>query len=109
MSTLANNISMVLCKEPKQGDLMKVLGPIADKWQNIGEALGMKTDRLKDDASVDDIFLLYTVMRKVLKNSRVTWKTIIDVVRNKPVCSQVVADMIEEFLSRDDVYSRYTS
>ena len=31
MSTLANNISMVLCKEPKQSDLMKVLGLIADE------------------------------------------------------------------------------
>lgn len=100
---------MVLHKEPKQGDLMKVLSPIADDWQNIGEALGMKTDRLKNDDSVDNIFLLYTVLRKVLKNSRVTWKTIIDVVRNKPVCSQVVADMIEDFLSQDDVHSRYIS
>ena len=100
---------MVLSKEPKQSDLMKVLGPITHEWQNIGEALGIKTDKLKDDDSVDDAFLLYIVLWKALKNNIVTWQTIIDVVRNKLVSSQVVADMIEEFLSQDDVYSSYTS
>ena len=108
---LANNILLILKKEPQKKDLMTLLCPIAYKYYSIGEALEITEGELEsikhsvnpDNNKLSEVLRIW----RNSKSSPVTWETIIQAVSDPSVKNKDVADKIREHLAKDDVFKKY--
>ena len=108
---LANDILLILKKEPQKKDLVTVLWPIKYEYYNIGEALDIPDGELKsikysgdsDNNKLSEVLRIWANS----KSSPVTWETIIQAVSDPPVNNKYVADKIREHLAKDDVFKKY--
>ena len=108
---LCIDISTVLQKVPDTTDLLDLLVDVEDKWNKIGRALKVSQDVLIEafqQDSDDDNARLSLVLSSWIetKPTSTTWETIIDVMKTLKL--QSTSDKIQEFLSKEEVYSKYT-
>ena len=99
-------------KKPKKIHLQHVLGPIQYKWKEIGEALEIPYGTIQ---SIDyDGYNVTDKFSKVLQTwidtqpSDVTWKNLINVIREHPVNEPVRANTIPDFLANPTMSKHYT-
>ena len=84
---------------------MRLLCPIAFKWQEIGTALKINYGDLKSiqrNSSYSDVDKLSEVLQLWInkESTDVTWSTILSAVMNQPVDSCTVAIKIHDFVSK---------
>ena len=103
---------LILDKKPKKDHLQCVLGPIEYKWKEIGEALKIPFGTIQSidyDRGYNDSRKLSKVLQTWIDTwpSDVTWKNLIDVIREHPVKELVLAKTIPEFLANTKLSSEY--
>ena len=88
-------------QEPISPQLVKLLHPVRYKWENIGEQLCIESGDLECirqkvhfKEPLSEILNLW----KTQKKCEVSWKKIIDVIKNTPVGNVTVANDICQFL-----------
>ena len=87
-------------------DLIRLLTPIAYKWQELGEALQLEYSTLmslKQNLYTDEKRLSEVIQQWIDRQpANVNWSTIIMAVQCPPVDNLSVADTIRSFLSKTD-------
>ena len=104
---------LILDKKPKKDHLQCVLGPIEYKWKEIGEALKIPFGTIQSidyDRGYNDTCKLSKVLQTWIDTqpSDVTWRNLIDVIREHPVKEPVRAKAIMDFLENSKISERYT-
>ena len=101
-------------REPRKIDLQRALGLIEHKWREIGEGLQLPDGKIQSihyDVSYNDTRKLSEVLQTWIntctKPSVLTWRTIINIVREYPVNEPAQAEAILNFLAKPDIYSNY--
>ena len=76
----------------------KELTAVSEKWQYIGEKLGVKWSSLRDITTKhsDPGDCLKAVLRERIRNSATTWKDIVAVLRTLRIGESHLADHLEE-------------
>ena len=102
----------VIDKIPEKKDLLFLLSPIAFKWRNIGDALGVPDGNIqiiKMDGRLDAVDQLSEVLQIWFDRqpSDVTWQNIIKVVGGPVVQVEYKAADIREFLEQNHVQKKY--
>ena len=108
----SNGVFLSSDKEPEKDHLQRVLGPIEYKWKEIGEALKMPFGTIQSidyDRGYNDTRKLSKVLQTWIdtKPSDVTWRNLIDVIREHPVKEPVQAKAIIHFLANSKISERY--
>ena len=91
--------------KPDRFDLLRLLGHIAYKWEQIGTALQINYGDLKSiqrNSTYSDFDKLSEILQLWInkKPTEVTWNTILSAVMNEPVDSCTVAVKILDFVSK---------
>ena len=104
------DITAVLRKVPDTMDLLRLLSDVEHEWDKIGKALKVKqsvlTAAFLDHDDHRSRFSLVLQTWKDTKPTPTTWETIIDVM--KSLNHNSVANKIRRFLSKEEIYSKYT-
>ena len=107
-----NDVFLSSDKEPKKVHLQRVLGSIQHKWREIGEALEIPNGTIKSidhDARYNDSNKLSEVLQTWIdtQTSDVTWRNVIDVIKEYPVNEPGLAKTIPDFLANPKISSKY--
>ena len=104
----------VLAKEPRKSHLISQLNPIKFEWKLIGEQLEVDNGSLKaieyntmynDTMRLSEVFQVWIDVRTV----EVSWRVILDVIRNPPIENKKLFVQLQMFLSRPDIQTLYLS
>ena len=92
---------------------MSLLNPIKSQWREIGEQLEVPHGELQSiqhNVAYDDTRRLSEVFRLWIdRTTEVSWRTILDVVRDPPVDNKRLEEEIRQFISRPDIQHIYLS
>jgi hypothetical protein len=106
------DISEILLKPPEHNDLLEVLVDISHKWELIGVVLEVGENIIQGlKEQTDDKLKLHKVLLswEETKNHLFSWKTIIETVEGKIVNHKAQAKKIREYLSRPEIFAKYSS
>ena len=105
------DITAVLQKVPDLHDLLNLLQNIADEWHKIGLSLCVSESVISglSQSAEDNTVKLYKVLTHWMDtmSSPITWQNIISSVEGPIIANHSTADRIREFLSQQEVYSKY--
>ena len=101
-------------KEPRKNHLMSQLNPIKSQWYSIGEQLEVDNGSLKSieyNTRYNDTMRLSEVFQVWIdgRTTEVSWRVILDVVRNPPLSNKRLFDEIQNFLSHPNIQRLYLS
>ena len=109
--SLENDISLITGKCPDLKHLSEVLEPIQYDYYTLGVALEIEDGELKSihHSVDDDTTKLHNTLSYWTSSccSAVTWENIIVCVREPPISKEQLAEDIEKFLARDDIFKHY--
>ena len=108
------NMYSVLAMKPKMKHLTSELNSIKYQWQTIGVQLEVESGSLKSieyDERYTDIMRLSEVFQNWIdgRPSEVSWRKILDVIKNPPISNKRLLEDLQKFLSRQDIQSSYLS
>ena len=105
------DITAVLQKVPDLHDLLNLLQNIAKEWYIIGVLLKVDENFLRGllESVQDDTTKLHKVLTRWMDtmSSPITWQNIVNLVEGPFIANHSTAEEICEFLSQQDVYSKY--
>ena len=106
---------LYVAKEPRKNHLISQLNSIKFQWYLIGEQLEVQDGDLKtiqlnplfssDSLKLSEVFQKWSDVRSV----EVSWKKILDVIRDPPIENKRLELEIRKFLSRYDIQRIYAS
>ena len=110
--TALHNVFLSLAKEPKKVHLQHVLGPIEYKWREIGEALEIPDGKIQSidyNPRYNDTNKLSVVLQIWINthSANVTWRNLINVIREHPVNEPALAKTIPDFLANPEISKHY--
>ena len=105
---------LYVAKEPRKNHLISQLNPIKSQWYSIGEQLEVQDGPLKSikyDETYNDTMRLSEVFQKWsdVRTNEVSWRVILDVIRNPPIENRRLELEIRKFLLRPDIQCIYLS
>ena len=106
---------LYVAKEPRKSHLISQLNPIKSQWYSIGEQLEVENGSLKSieyNTRYNDTMRLSEVFQKwsdVRTTNEVSWRVILDVIRNPPIENKRLELEIRKFLLRPDIQCIYLS
>ena len=105
---------LYVAKEPRKSHLMIELSSIKFQWKLIGEQLEVDNGSLKSieyNARYNDTMRLSEVFQVWIdgRTTEVSWRVILDVIRNTPLSNKRLFDEVKKFLSRPDIQCMYLS
>ena len=107
------NVFLSSDKQPKKIHLQQVLGPIQYKWRVIGEALEIPDGIIQSidhNPRYNNACKLSEVLQTWIgtQPSDVTWRNLINVIRENSVNEPVLAKTIPDFLANPKISEHYT-
>ena len=105
---------LYVAKEPRKSHLISQLNPIKSQWYSIGEQLEIDNGSLKSieyNTRYNDTMRLSEVFQVWIDGitTEVSWRVILDVIRNPPIENKRLELEIRKFLSRPDIQRIYLS
>ena len=105
---------LYVAKEPRKSHLMTELSSIKFQWKLIGEQLEVDNGSLKSieyNTRYNDTMRLSEVFQVWIdgRTTEVSWRVILDVIRNRPLSNKKLFDEVQKFLSRPDIQCLYLS
>ena len=105
---------LYVAKEPRKKHLISQLNPIKSQWYSIGNQLEVQDGSLKSikyDPTYNDTDRLSEVFQVWIdgRTTEVSWRVILDVIRNPPIENKRLELEIRKFLSRPDIQCLYLS
>ena len=103
---------LYVAKEPRKSHLISQLNPIKSQWYSIGDQLEVQDGPLKSikyDETYNDTMRLSEVFQVWIdgRTTEVSWRVILDVIRNPPIENKRLELEIRKFLSRPDIQRLY--
>ena len=101
---LCSCIKSTLVQKPEKRHLLMLLHPVRHQWREIGEMLGIEYSDIKSEEKNlqhDDTVKVSEVLQLWINQKgreKVSWKTIITVIRNPPLKNMDVAKEICSFI-----------
>ena len=94
--------------------MLSQLNPIKSQWYSIGEQLEVQNGPLKSikyDPTYNDTMRLSEVFQVWIdgRTTEVSWRVILDVIRNPPLSNKKLFDEVQKFLSCPDIQRLYLS
>ena len=105
---------LYVAKEPRKSHLMTKLSSIKFQWKLIGEQLEVDNGPLKSikyDPTYNNTMRLSEVFQVWIdgRTTEVSWRVILDVIRNPPLSNKRLFDEVQKFLSHPDIQRLYLS
>ena len=94
--------------------MISQLNPIKSQWYSIGEQLEVEDGPLKSikyDQTFNDTMRLSEVFQVWIdsRTTEVSWRVILEVIKNPPLSKKKLFDEVQKFLSRPDIQHLYLS